>query len=120
MDGGGAGNCTRVQNVYSISINIYKYKLIKDLDYGPEYLGVKAQEVEQIYPDGVSKSTDILNKTNFKTKDTDLIKELDRYLGIKHNKCFILFYLYLNVILPFVKSYGDISNLTLSPGNNLM
>ena len=26
------------------------------------------------------------------------------------------YYLYLNTILPFVKSYGDISNLTLSPG----
>lgn len=31
-----------------------------------------------------------------------------------------LFYLYLNVILPFVKSYGDISSLTLSPGNILI
>ena len=29
-------------------------------------------------------------------------------------------YLYLNVILPFVKSYGDISSLTLSPGRSLM
>ena len=25
VDGGGAGNCTRVQNVYFVSINIYKY-----------------------------------------------------------------------------------------------
>lgn len=29
-------------------------------------------------------------------------------------------YLYLYVILPFVKSYGDISTFTLSPGNILM
>ena len=29
-------------------------------------------------------------------------------------------YLYLNTILPFVKSYGDISNLTLSPGKMRM
>lgn len=29
-------------------------------------------------------------------------------------------YLYLKVILPFVKSYGDISSFTLSPGSNLM
>ena len=29
-------------------------------------------------------------------------------------------YLYLNVILPLVKSYGDISTFTLSPGNIFM
>ena len=29
-------------------------------------------------------------------------------------------YLYLNVILPFVKSYGDISTFTLSPGRILI
>jgi len=29
---------------------------------------------------------------------------------------FHFIYLYLNTILPFVKSYGDISNRTLSPG----
>jgi len=29
-------------------------------------------------------------------------------------------YLYLNTILPFDRSYGDISNLTLSPGRMRM
>jgi hypothetical protein len=29
-------------------------------------------------------------------------------------------YLYLNTILPFVKSYGDISSRTLSPGKMRM
>jgi hypothetical protein len=34
-----------------------------------------------------------INKTNFKTKDKDLIKELDDNLRIKDNKCFILFFM---------------------------
>jgi len=39
---------------------IYKYKLKKELDYGREYLGVKAQEVELFYPECISKITDVL------------------------------------------------------------
>ena len=34
-----------------------------------------------------------INKTNHKTKDSDLVKELDHYLGNKRNKCFVLFYM---------------------------
>ena len=33
-----------------------------------------------------------INKKNFKTNDKDLVKELDDHLGIKDNKCFILFF----------------------------
>jgi len=41
-------------------IIIYNYKLKRELDYGPQYLGVKAQEVELFYPECVSEITDVL------------------------------------------------------------
>ena len=42
------------------------------------------------------------------------------FYGCSYFHYFRFSYLYLNVILPFVRSYGDISTLTLSPGNILI
>lgn len=65
-----------------------------------------------------------INKTNFKTKDTDLIKELDRYLGIKHNKCFILFYMEgcgpCNATRPEWTKIKNVLNKNLVKKNNIV